>query len=142
MALEIPDKLYFKIGEVAELAGVKPHVLRYWESEFGSFRPVKSKTNQRLYKKKDIEFVLQLKELLHSQGYTIAGARKKMRELSRAGVAVSESSSSTQENQDTSDEQMALPLVSGFDSELIDEIRNDLVSLRDSLKKNPSKKTP
>jgi DNA-binding transcriptional MerR regulator len=137
MDVEIPDKLYFKIGEVAELAGVKPHVLRYWESEFGSFRPVKSKTNQRLYKRKDIEFVLQLKDLLHNQGFTISGARKKMRELARAGNKVETAPQADRD--EVSENQMALPLVSGFDSNLLDEIRNDLQSLRDSLKKDPPK---
>lgn len=134
MDVEIPDKLYFKIGEVAELAGVKPHVLRYWETEFGSFRPVKSKTNQRLYKRKDIELVLTLKELLYSQGYTISGARKKLRELTRSGGKITAPPAATVE---VDDSQMALPLVSGFDSSLLDEIRNDLQSLRDSLKKDP-----
>jgi len=136
MDVEIPDKLYFKIGEVAELAGVKPHVLRYWESEFGSFRPVKSKTNQRLYKRRDIELVLQLKDLLHNQGYTIAGARKKIRELARSGGKSAVTASPDQlEDVDT---QMSLPLVSGFDSSLLDEIRSDIQALRDSLKKEPS----
>ena len=137
MDVEIPDKLYFKIGEVAELAGVKPHVLRYWESEFGSFRPVKSKKNQRLYKRRDIELVLQLKDLLHNQGYTIAGARKKIRELSRSGGKVA--LSTNPDRPEESDTQMALPLVSGFDSSLLDEIRSDLLALRDSLKKEPSR---
>ena len=137
MDLEIPDKLYFKIGEGAELAGVKPHVLRYWESEFGSFRPVKSKTNQRLYKRKDIEFVLQLKDLLHNQGFTISGARKKMRELARTGGKVETAPQA--DHEEASENQMALPLVSGFDSNLLDEIRNDVQSLRDSLKKDPPK---
>ena len=136
MDVEIPDKLYFKIGEVAELAGVKPHVLRYWESEFGSFRPVKSKTNQRLYKRRDIELVLQLKDLLHNQGYTIAGARKKIHELARSGGKSAVTASPDQlEDVDT---QMSLPLVSGFDSSLLDEIRSDIQALRDSLKKEPS----
>ena len=134
MALEIPDKLYFKIGEVAELVGVKPHVLRYWESEFGSFRPVKSKTNQRLYKKKDIEFVAQLKELLYHQGYTITGARKKMRELSRSGGTVD--AKEVPNHPDFNADQMQLPLVSGFDSKLIEEIRVDILRLLDSLKKD------
>ena len=140
MDLEIPDKLYFKIGEVAELAGVKPHVLRYWESEFGSFRPGKSKTNQRLYKRKDIEFVLQLKELLYEQGYTIAGARKKMRELARGGSAPLSSPVETDAVQTEPDDQMALPLMSGNDSKLLDEIRDDVQRLRESLKKDPPKK--
>ncbi|PLX98934.1 MAG: MerR family transcriptional regulator [Desulfuromonas sp.] len=137
MDQEIPDKLYFKIGEVAELAGVKPHVLRYWESEFGSFRPVKSKTNQRLYKRKDIEFVLKIKDLLHHQGYTIAGARKKLRELSRTGGVPEQVS--PEQAEEVSSDQMALPLVSGVDSKLLDEIREDVIRLRDSLKKTPPK---
>ena len=76
--LQIPDKLYFKIGEVAELAAVKPHVLRYWETEFSAFRPSKSRSKQRLYTRKDIELALHLKDLLHNQGFTIAGTRKKL----------------------------------------------------------------
>ncbi len=138
MAVDIPDKLYFKIGEVAELAGVKPHVLRYWESEFGSFRPAKSKKNQRLYKRKDIELVLQLKELLHEQGYTIAGARKKLREISRGGGSLAAPPEDLSGGDP--DNQMALPLMSGSDSQLLDEIRDDIVRLRDSLKRDPAKK--
>ncbi|MBW6511866.1 MAG: MerR family transcriptional regulator [Desulfuromonadaceae bacterium] len=83
MSVEIPDKLYFKIGEVAEITGVKPHVLRYWESEFGSFRPSKSRSRQRLYQRRDIELALSLKELLYHQGFTIAGARKQLRSAGR-----------------------------------------------------------
>ncbi|EAT15413.1 MerR family transcriptional regulator [Desulfuromonas acetoxidans] len=79
MSVEIPDKLFFKIGEVASITGVKPHVLRYWESEFGAFSPSKSRSQQRQYQKKDIELVLQLKDLLYNQGFTIAGARKALR---------------------------------------------------------------
>jgi DNA-binding transcriptional MerR regulator len=79
MNVEIPDKLFFKIGEVAAITGVKPHVLRYWESEFGAFSPSKSRTQQRQYQKKDIELVLQLKDLLYNQGFTIAGARKALK---------------------------------------------------------------
>lgn len=79
MNTEIPDKLFFKIGEVASITGVKPHVLRYWESEFGNFSPSKSRTKQRQYQKKDIELVLTLKDLLYNQGFTIAGARKVIR---------------------------------------------------------------
>lgn len=75
---QIPDKLYFRIGEVATLVGVKPHVLRYWEEEFPSLRPAKSRSQQRLYRRKEIEFLLNLKELLHERGYTIAGVRKRL----------------------------------------------------------------
>lgn len=76
----IPDKLYFKIGEVAKLAGVEPYVLRYWETEFKEICPVKSRTKQRLYRRKDIDTVIQIKRLLYQDGFTIEGARKKMKE--------------------------------------------------------------
>ena len=72
----IPDKLYFKIGEVAKLADVPTHVLRYWESEFPAIRPKRANSKQRLYRKQDVELILTVKTLLHGQGYTIAGARK------------------------------------------------------------------
>jgi DNA-binding transcriptional MerR regulator len=74
--VEIPEKLYFKIGEVSRLAGVKPYVLRYWESEFPSLGPKKSGTNQRQYRRKDVELVLEIKRLLYEKRYTIEGARK------------------------------------------------------------------
>lgn len=75
MRPEIPDKLYFKIGEVSKLAGVATHVLRYWESEFPLICP-KRANSQRLYRRVDVETILTIKALLHEQGYTIAGARK------------------------------------------------------------------
>jgi DNA-binding transcriptional MerR regulator len=80
---ELPDKQYFKIGEVARITGVKPHVLRYWESEFSAIRPQKSKTNQRLYRRRDVELLITIKQLLYQEGYTIAGAARRLRELSR-----------------------------------------------------------
>jgi DNA-binding transcriptional MerR regulator len=73
--VQLPDKLYFRIGEVAELVGVEPHVLRYWETEF-RMRPHRSSSGQRLYRKKDIVRFLRVKKLLHTEGFTIAGARK------------------------------------------------------------------
>lgn len=78
--VDLPDKLYFKIGEVADLTGVKQHVLRYWESEFPAIRPQKSKTNQRLYRRKDIEAVVAIKHLLYERKFTIEGARRFLRE--------------------------------------------------------------
>lgn len=78
MKTEIPDKLYFKIGEVAKLAEVPSHVLRYWESEFPGIRPKRANSKQRLYRRQDVEQILAIKSLLHKQGYTIAGARKIM----------------------------------------------------------------
>lgn len=75
----IPDKLYFKIGEVAAIVGVKPYVLRYWESEFSVIRPAKTRSQHRLYRRKDVETLLQIKRLLHEQRFTIEGARKRLK---------------------------------------------------------------
>jgi len=73
---EIPNKLYFRIGEVAKLAGIKPYVLRFWESEFSTLGPKKSGTGHRLYRRKDVELVLEIKRLLYEKRFTIEGARK------------------------------------------------------------------
>lgn len=79
--VEIPDKLFFKIGEVSRLTDVKSHVLRYWESEFSMLNPPKNRASQRVYRKKDIETVLLIKTLLYNENYTISGARKRIREM-------------------------------------------------------------
>jgi len=76
----IPDKLYFKIGEVCRLANVKPHVLRYWEAEFAIIRPQRATSKQRLYRRVDVENILAIRDLLYEQGFTIAGAKKAMAE--------------------------------------------------------------
>src|SRR5262250_3217873 len=73
---EIPDKLYFRIGEVARLAGIKPYVLRFWETEFPALDPKKSGTGHRLYRRKEVELVLEIKRLLYEKRFTIEGARK------------------------------------------------------------------
>jgi len=73
---EIPDKLYFRIGEVSRLAGIKPYVLRFWETEFSTLGPKKSGKGHRLYRRKDVELVLEIKRLLYEKRYTIEGARK------------------------------------------------------------------
>lgn len=73
---EIPEKLYFKIGEVAELTGIQPYVLRYWETQFSTLRPTKSSSGQRLYRRNDVLAVLRIKELLYERRFTIAGARR------------------------------------------------------------------
>jgi len=74
-------KIYYRIGEVSRITGVKPYVLRYWESEFRWMAPAKSRSKQRLYRKRDIEVIQLIKRLLYDERYTIAGARKKLREL-------------------------------------------------------------
>lgn len=83
---ELPDKLFFKIGEVATIVGVRPHVLRYWESEFPNLRPMKTRGAHRVYRRRDVELAVFLRRLLHEEGYTIAGARKRLKELGRDRV--------------------------------------------------------
>ena len=81
----IPDRLYFRIGDVADIADVKPHVLRYWESEFPMISPDKSDTGQRVYRRGDVETILLIKHLLYQERYSIEGARKRIRELRKQG---------------------------------------------------------
>jgi DNA-binding transcriptional MerR regulator len=76
-----PVKLYYRIGEVAGIVGVEPHVLRYWETEFRSIRPQKSRKGQRIYSRRDVDRLLKVKDLLYTHGFTIAGARKKLRDV-------------------------------------------------------------
>jgi DNA-binding transcriptional MerR regulator len=81
---EIPDKLYFKIGEVSELLGVEPYVLRYWETEFAVLSPKKSGTGHRLYRRKDVELLLRIKHLLYEKRFTIEGARQSLQAEAKA----------------------------------------------------------
>ena len=133
-SVEIPDKLFFRIGEVSSLVGLKPHVLRYWETEFPSLRPQKSRTNQRLYRRKDIEILLQLKQLLHEEGFTIAGARK----------ALSRSRKGADEGPENQDSQLDLGLqsnepdsirepASGADPEELAQARAEIARLEEAL---------
>jgi len=113
----IPDKLYLKIGEVAEITGVKPYVLRYWESEFKMVNPSKSRSRQRLYRKADVELIFKIKELLYEERYTINGARKKLREMGYGRVAQPELQF---ENEDT--------------QQILDEAIEDLKELQEMLR--------
>jgi DNA-binding transcriptional MerR regulator len=79
----IPDKQNFRIGEVADIAEVESYVLRFWETEFKCLRPSKSKSNQRMYSHEDVELVLQIRDLLYEEGFTIAGARRRLRAADR-----------------------------------------------------------
>ena len=79
MSETIPDKLYFKIGEVSSITGVEPYILRYWESEFKLVKPYRTKSNQRLYRRKDVESVIKIKKMLYDEKFTIAGAKKKIK---------------------------------------------------------------
>ena len=85
-ATAIPEKLFFKIGEVCEIAGVQAHVLRYWETEFPMLTPQKNRAGQRTYRRRDVEMALRIKELLYDEQYTIAGAKKKLSTELRGGV--------------------------------------------------------
>lgn len=108
----IPDKLYFRIGEVAKLAELEPYVLRFWETEFPALKPGKSTTGQRLYRRREVEMVLRIKSLLHEQGFTIAGAKKKLKA-----------------EHDGAKAQAALPLASGRERELLEQVRHELAAL-------------
>ena len=80
----IPEKIYFRIGEVSELADLPTYVLRFWETEFAQLKPTKSSTGQRMYRRKDVEYVMRIRKLLYEDGFTIAGAREKLREEMRS----------------------------------------------------------
>ena len=141
---QIPDKLYFKIGEVAELTGVKPHVLRYWESEIAAIRPTKNRNQQRLYRQRDIELILRLKDLLYSQGYTIAGARNLLRRKAAAPppvevppVPVVTAPPSVVPFVEAADGQLALPLGGGKERRLLAELKQELGRLQKSLATPP-----
>lgn len=108
----LPNKLYFRIGEVARLAGVEPYVLRFWETEFAVLRPTKSSTGQRLYRRNEVELVLQIRSLLYEQGFTIAGARKQI-----------------QESMQASQVQPKLPLSDASTQQLVRQIRDELREL-------------
>jgi len=85
-AVVIPEKIYFKIGEVCDLVGVQTHVLRYWETEFPTLSPQKNRSGQRTYRRRDVEMALRIKELLYDEMFTIAGAKKKLQAETREGA--------------------------------------------------------
>ena len=125
----IPEdgKLYYRIGEVSKITGVKPYVLRYWESEFRWMAPQKSRSKQRLYRRKDIEMILLIQQLLHSQRYTIAGARKRLRELG-IGRALEEA---------VEESERVAAVKPAFDysdsAEAFQNVRNELLVIREML---------
>lgn len=113
MAARLPDKLYFRIGEVSRIVGVQPYVLRYWETEFDLLKPGKAPSRHRMYRKKDVELLLEIKRLLYGEGYTIEGARKKLKEVKK------------EERQ-----QLKLPLSDSAYKNALIKIKKDLQSLR------------
>ena len=81
MTVSIPDKSYFRIGEVSRLLGVQPYVIRYWETEFKTVKPIRTRSDQRLYRHKDVEELLMIRKLLYEENFTINGARKQLRKI-------------------------------------------------------------
>ena len=120
-APELPDKLYFKIGEVARIVGVKPYVLRYWETEFAIIRPGKTRSRHRLYRRRDVEALLEIKRLLHQERYTIEGAKKHLKGPSKAGATETRP-------------QLHLPLGERTYRNALVRIRQDLQALYDLLR--------
>jgi DNA-binding transcriptional MerR regulator len=116
---EIPDKLYFRIGEVSDLVGVEPYVLRYWETEFPSVGPKKSGTGHRMYRRKEVELLLKIKYLLYDKKYTIEGARQYLSSEAKMG----------KRKQPLRNEQRDL-----FSAEALPEIRKELAAILELLK--------
>ena len=118
---EIPDKLYFRIGEVSDLVGVEPYVLRYWETEFPAVGPKKSDTGHRMYRRKEVELLLRIKYLLYEKKYTIEGARQYLQTESMIG----------KRKRPVKNEQRDL-----FSADALPEIRKELAAILDLLKKH------
>ncbi len=135
---EIPNKLYFRIGDVSRIAGVKPYVLRYWETEFPSIGPKKSGSNHRLYRRKDVELILDIKRLLYQERYTIEGARKHLEALHKAETserATHKSPKQAKFEMEPAPEMQTAP--AGSDRDRLPEIRAELRSLLDFLSRDP-----
>jgi DNA-binding transcriptional MerR regulator len=116
----IPEKIYFRIGEVSELAKLPTYVLRFWETEFAQLKPTKSSTGQRMYRRKDVEYVMQIRKLLYEDGFTIAGAREKLREEMRSNRSQNQAPDqvlNTDNNRaDLPEPEAALPFLSSVSS--------------------------
>ena len=125
----IPDKLYFKIGEVAEIIGVKPYVLRYWETEFPDLAPGKSQSKQRLYKRKEVEAILKVRDLLYKEKFTIDGARKRLKQLTSRSRLPEEFAEQAFESPTVA----SVSSDSGKDREFLLKMRDELLQLRQSL---------
>lgn len=133
VALQASDKLYYRIGEVSKLTGVKAHVLRYWETEFRWMTPPKSRSKQRLYRRRDIEFVWLLKRLLWDERYTIAGARQRIQELGVEDALALLQQKPAEVGAETSSQSSADWLAVRA---ALDEMQNELVSVRGVLQES------
>lgn len=128
---KIPNKLFFKIGEVCELTDTQPYVLRYWESEFPSLAPAKNSSGQRIYRRRDIETVLHIKTLLYEEGFTIAGAKKKI-ESEHAKAEASPQGSLL-------DDEVVAAAAPRIDDRLLKEIRSELAEVLKLLDRGAAK---
>lgn len=124
----IPEKIYFKIGEVCELVGVQAHVLRYWETEFSVLSPQKNKSGQRSYRRRDVEIALRIKQLLYNEMFTIAGARKKLQSEQRDGSRQKASVQAARERPGYDSVEAPTLFDTGFDTERTRAINHDDVS--------------
>jgi len=134
---EIPDKLYFRIGEVARLAGIKPYVLRFWETEFSALDPKKSGTGHRLYRRKEVQLVLEIKRLLYEKRYTIEGARKFLDSRSKNGDPSSPAPAGVSKRSPGKQSLAAKPIQTGFfdvPSPLLETVRKELLEIAELLK--------
>ena len=133
---EIPDKLYFRIGEVAKLAGVKQYVLRFWESEFPGLGPKKSGTGHRLYRRKDVEMVLEIKRLLYEKRFTIEGARQWLEDRPKGAAAAAAAASAQAKAEPKKKRQAAQASLfgNGPPPEVITAMRKELESILQLLK--------
>jgi DNA-binding transcriptional MerR regulator len=138
MSIAIPEKQYFKIGEVSEILDVEPYVLRYWESEFKILKPTRTRARQRLYHKKDLELLLEIKHLLYDEKFTIAGAKKRLQEMKKQSSAARKNkkaapAAKTKEELEAAEEkpEMPVPLDAQADyKEILLEIKKELKELR------------
>jgi DNA-binding transcriptional MerR regulator len=128
---EIPDKLYFRIGEVARLAGIKPYVLRFWETEFPALGPKKSGTGHRLYRRKEVQLVLEIKRLLYEKRFTIEGARKFLDSRPKNGEAAAPASAGASKRAPLLTKQ---PQSGLFDAPLLETMRKELLEIVELLK--------
>ena len=134
---EIPDKLYFRIGEVARLAGIKPYVLRFWETEFPALDPKKSGTGHRLYRRKEVQLVLEIKRLLYEKRFTIEGARKFLDGRSKNGDPAGPAPAGAAKRSPAKQALASQPVQTGFfdvPSPLLETVRQELLEIAALLK--------
>ncbi|MBI4470978.1 MAG: MerR family transcriptional regulator [Acidobacteria bacterium] len=139
LAKAIPDKLFFKIGEVGEITGIQAHVLRYWETEFAQLAPQKNRAGQRVYRRRDVEIVLRIRQLLYEEGFTIAGAKKKLAQEMRGGTKLKVVTGDTAPEEIVSEPHEIPPPPPAHPPEfrqMISRIRRDLEQLLTMLNQN------